>query len=333
MTWFSSPCLVAQPSNEAGVLVLEAPKEVGWKEGTQAIVAELLTSGYELNVRATKAKSPEELERELERQVESSGTFVALSVLREGASATALLCRRGAPECERVGMTISEGELSRSRLALAVVQRLRPLDLPAVPEPPPPAAPKTAPAPKVEMPPAPPRAPTPPRTRPLRVWLGGGVTLSSGITRPLPWLAASLGVIAISPWGVELGLGGSPLAGRAESYAGALSLRAFQAVALASFEPHAERPLGFGLGLGAGVVRLEETASPAPGFDGFSRYATVGLVTARARLFLRLGPVHWGVSVDPGMLVPSVRVEAGSETVNQIGRPWLALQTSLGLPL
>jgi hypothetical protein len=314
------------------VLVLEAPKELGWKEGTQAVVAELLTSGYELNVRATKAKSPEELERELERQVGSSGAFAGLSVLRDGESATALLCRRGAAECERASVTISEGELSRSRLALAVVQRLRPLDLPAAPEPAPPAPPPPPP-PKVEAPRAPVQPAVRRSARSLRVWVGGGLTLSSGTSRPLPWLGASLGVTALSPWGVELGVGGSPLPGRAESYAGSLSLRAFQAVALASFEPGADRRLGFGLGLGGGVVRLEEAASPAPGFDGFSQYATVGVVTARARLFLRLGPVRLGLSVDPGMLVPSVRVEAGGETVNQLGRPWLSLQTSLGIPL
>jgi hypothetical protein len=315
------------------VLVLEAPKELGWKEGTQAVVAELLTSGYELNVRATKAKSAEELGRELELQVGSSRAFAGLSVLREGESATALLCRRGAAECERVSVTISEGELSRSRLAVAVVQRLRPLDLPAAPEPPPapPAAPP--PPPKVEAPRVAVQPSARPRPRPLRVWLGGGVTLSSGTSRPLSWLGASLASTFSSPWGVELGVGGSPLPGRAESYAGTLSLRAFQAIALASFEPHTERRLGFGLGLGGGVVRLEEVASPAPGFDGFSQYATVGVVTARARLFLRLGAVRWGVSVDPGMLVPSVRVEAGSETVHQMGRPWLSLQTSLGVPL
>jgi hypothetical protein len=135
------------------------------------------------------------------------------------------------------------------------------------------------------------------------------------------------------PWGIELGVAGSPLPGRAESQAGSLSLRGLQATAFATFEPFARHSWGFGLGLGGGAIRLEETASPAPGFDGFSRATTVGVVTARARLFRRLGPLYWGLSIDPGMLVPAVTVEAGGETVLRIGRPWLALQTSLGIEL
>jgi hypothetical protein len=135
------------------------------------------------------------------------------------------------------------------------------------------------------------------------------------------------------PWGIELGLGGSPLAGRAESYAGSLSLRAFQAAAFATFEPFSRRRFGFDLGLGGGALRLQQSASPSPGFDGFSNHATVGVISARARLFMRVGPLFWGLSVDPGLLVPAVTVEAGTETVLRIGRPWVCLQTSLGIEL
>jgi hypothetical protein len=78
---------------------------------------------------------------------------------------------------------------------------------------------------------------------------------------------------------------------------------------------------------------LQAAASPAPGFDGSSRAATVGVVSARARLFRRFGRLCWGLSIDPGVLVPAVKVEAGTETVLRIGRPWLALQTSLGVEL
>jgi hypothetical protein len=104
-------------------------------------------------------------------------------------------------------------------------------------------------------------------------------------------------------------------------------------MAFAAFEPFARRSFGFGLGLGGGALRLQETASPAPGFEGFSRHATVGVVSARLRLFHTLGPLYWGLSVDPGLLVPAVKVEAGSETVLRLGRPWFSLQTSLGVNL
>lgn len=310
------------------MLVLEAPKAVGWKEGVQAVVAELLTTGRELNLRAARARSRGELEQELQQAVASSGASAGVSVLRDGASATALICRPSAPACERVEVDASDDELSRSRLALAVVESLRPLDLSAAAEPP---------ARSPERPPAPvaaPRNPTAPAPRrSVRTWVAGGVVLSSGISRPPGWLTASLGIGVVGPWGLELGVGGAPLAGRAESYAGSLSLRAFQATAFATFEPSSRGALGFALGLGGGAVRLETSASPVPGFDGISQQVTVGVVSARARLFRRFGAFQWGLLVDPGMLVPAVRVDAGTDAVLRFGRPWVALQTSLGVEL
>jgi hypothetical protein len=320
--------LAAQPLRGRAVLVLEAPDEAGWKEGVQALVAELLTTGYELSVRAGRAHSLDELEQELQRQMTDMGASAGVSVTLEGESATALLCRSGTGSCERFQISITEGELSRSRMALALVERLRPLDLPAASaaQPAPPQLPaRPEPAHVLEA--------EPQGGRPLRAWLGGGAVVSSGASAPIAWLSASLGVTVAEPWGIELGLAGSPLPGRAESHAGSLSLSGLQGTAFATFEPFAKRKWGFGLGLGGGAMRLQETASPAPGFEGFSHGTTVGVVTARARVFHRLGPVYWGVSIDPGMLVPAVKVAAGSETVLRIGRPWLALQTSLGLEL
>jgi hypothetical protein len=135
------------------------------------------------------------------------------------------------------------------------------------------------------------------------------------------------------PWGIELACGGSPARASAESRAGSLSVSALQAMAFAAFEPFARRSFGFGLGLGGGALRLQETASPAAGFDGFSRHTTVAVLSARLRLFHTIGPLYWAASVDPGLLVPAVKVEAGTETVLRIGRPWFSLQTSLGVDL
>jgi hypothetical protein len=329
-------CLIAssagaKPQRSEAVLVLEAPDETGWKEGVQALVAELLTTGYELSVRAARAHSLDQLEQELQLQVTDSGASAGVSVRLDGGSATALLCRNGVSSCERLQMTIADGELSRSRLALALVERLRPIELPKAPETETPSPPARSLPSRAERPGA--VEPEPTGGRPFHTWLGGGVVLSSGVSTPITWLGASLGVMVAEPWGIELGIAGSPLPGRAESRAGSLALSSMQVTAFATFEPFSRRTWGFGLGLGAGALRLHETASPAPGFDGFSRDATVGVVTARVRLFRRVGPLYWGLSVDPGLLVPALKVAAGTETVLRIGRPWLALQTSLGLEL
>ncbi|HVY31188.1 MAG TPA: hypothetical protein VHB79_31745 [Polyangiaceae bacterium] len=310
------------------MLVLEAPTD-GWKEGVQALVAELLTSGYELTVRGGHARSPDQLEDELQREAAEAGAVAGVTVTRTDNRASAWLCR-GVNPCEQLEIEIADDELSRSRLALAVLERLRPIELPL-----------TVPTPKAAPRPAPSSAnarlavepPRPPSARLFRVWVGGGGVLSSGIAGPLPWVGASLGATLNAPWGLEVGLAGSPLPGSAHSYAGSLSLRALQGIGFATFEPFPRRKLGLSLGLGGGAVHVRESATPAPGFDAFSRSATVAVVSARARLQYRAGPVYLGLAIDPGMLVPALKVEAGAATVLRIGRPWVALQGSLGLVL
>ena len=136
MAYLYGGSVAAQPGSAEAVLVLEAPNEASWKEGVQAIVAELLTRGHELRVRAARAESLERLQQELQQQIYASGASAGVSVTLEGDSSTALLCLKGFSPCERLRMNISDGELSRSRLAVAVVERLRPLDLPTVPTPP-----------------------------------------------------------------------------------------------------------------------------------------------------------------------------------------------------
>jgi hypothetical protein len=324
---FGSP-IAAQPKAGASVLVLEAPSG-GWKEGVQALVAELLTSGYELTVRAAGTRSLDQLEKELEREVVQSGVSAVVSVTRTDSRGSAWLCRRGSP-CERLDVEIADRELSRSRLALAVVERLRPIDLLV-----------TVPPPNAPRPPVEPAADARTRVepvgqlgeRPFRVWVGGGSVVSSGLAAPLPWLSASLGAMLSAPWGLEVGIAGAPLSGTTQSYAGSLSLRALSGMGFATFEPFPRRTVGLSLGLGGGTIHLRESANPAAGFDGFSRSATVAVVSARARLQYRAGPVYLGLALDPGMLVPALKVQAGTATVLRIGRPWVTLQASLGVTL
>jgi hypothetical protein len=327
VAYLFAPPLAAEPKRAGAVLVLEAGNG-GWKEGVQALVAELLTTGYELSVRTASTHSPEDLQQALQLAVAQSGVAAGVSVTREEDRATALLCRQGVSSCERVEVEIADGELSRSRLALAVVERLRPIDLP-VTQPsatPPPLIPPVAKPPQVEK-------SVPRDVRRLRVWLGGGGVLSSGISAPMVWLGVSFGAMLAKPWGAEVGVSGSPFEGSAQSPAGSLSLRAIEAIGFATFEPSSWRSFGLCLGLGGGTLHLRESASPASGFDGFSRGATVAVVSARARLQRRVGPVYLGLVIDPGMLIPALKVQAGTETVLRIGRPWVTLQASLGVEL
>lgn len=319
--------VAAQAGRAAAVLVLE-PVNGGWKEGVQALVAELLTTGHELNVRAVDVQSPEQLQPALQSAVAQLGASAGVSVTRAADTATALLCRRGASSCEKIEVDVADGELSRSRLALAVVERLRPIDLPATQVRPAPSAP-----PAVTPSPVDRSVRTDFDVGRFRAWLGGGIVLSSGTATPISWLSGSFGAVLSAPWGLEVSVSGSPLAGSADSAAGSLSLRAFEAVGFATFEPFAWRRFGLCLGLGGGSLHLRERASPGPGFDGFSDRATVAVVSARVRLLHRVGPVYWGLMSDPGMLLPALKVRAGGSTLLRIGRPWVTLQATLGVAL
>lgn len=157
------------------------------------------------------------------------------------------------------------------------------------------------------------------------------MVLSSGMSTPLTWLSGSLAMMPAHPWGVELSVAGSPLVGKADLDAGSLTLRGYSVAAFATLEPITERPFGLSLGLGGGALHPQEEATSAPGFDVTTHSPTVGLVSARARLFHRFGPVYLGLTIDPGILVPAVKVDAGPETALRIGRPWVSMQASVGL--
>jgi hypothetical protein len=345
-TLLSAPLALAQAAPVARAPAAAAPNESGrdaerfvvvlkasvgdalaWEEGTGAVVAELLTTGYSLSIRAAGSDSTQALRAELEAQLARPHVTGAVAVLRSREHGVALVFTRRFG-FERIQVALADEALSRSQLALGVVDRMRNLEiaLDAAVEPAPRAA--AEPAPRAAAEPA--RPAVEPAPRALELWLGAGAVVASGFSSPLPWLSVSGAVALFDPIGIEGSLGLSPLATQVTTSAGSLRLRAEQASLFLTFTPFARRQYGVALGLGGGATFVRETASPAAGYVGFAETANVGLVSARARAFARFGKAFLVLGIDPGLLVPAVGVQAAGEQALGIGRPWLTLSAGVG---
>jgi len=320
--------LVARPAkadeSSRSVVVLRAtPADAEpWPEGTQAVIAELLTAGYAVRVRSTNAKTVREVASELEQALAEARALAMVSVLRQSELGMALVHTR-LQGSVRLEADAQQGTVAESGLALRVVELLREVDIPE-PE-------RRAPS----SPPPPERRPVKPKPLDSRhrnqLWLGGGAAFASNVGRPFPWVTLSGAFTLVGPIAFEPTLGAAVISGQVHTEAGDLDLRAQQAALYLMFDPFVERPFDVALGLGGGGVLMQETARANTGYAAADDATRVGLVGVRVRGFLRTGRTSFVLAVEPGLLVPEVSVR-GAEAVG-IGRPWIVTTLGLGVSL
>jgi hypothetical protein len=296
------------------VIVLDAThlESGGWRPGQAAVVAELRANGYDVELRPSAVRAAGDLDIELESLLLEEGVAGAVAIWKED--------ERGVVEVktERSGLQrltapVADDALSRSRLALAVVDRVRLVDIPWLA-----AAPRSRPPPAL-------------RQRQSVAFLAVGIgVVNAGQGATWPWLSASGGVVLLPPFGVEGSIGLSLASSTSHTGSGKVSLRAEQAVAYAAFEPLAGRRLSFALGLGGGAVWVQGNAAAGPGFVGKDAVGRVALLGARARGSLRLGHALFTLTLEPGVLVPSVRLLGEGATLETFGRPWLSASAGFG---
>jgi hypothetical protein len=311
---------LAESRSTIVVLSAEAQDATHWPEGTQAVVAELLTTGFGLVVRRAHSTLASEFTDELRGQLDGPDVTGAVAVFRQGQRGIAWVYDRRFG-LEQVEVEVGGGPLATSRFVLRIVELLRNVDIEAQ-QSQKPASPPTAP-------------PSHPSSKlgPARFWLNGGATLAAGLDAPLPLVAGSAAVGVLPQIGLELTAAFAPSSAPATTQAGDLRLRAQQICAFVTFDPHPRSRYGFVLGLGGGMLWAQATAQSAPGYEGHAADNRVGLASARARAFMTWGHLQANVTLDPGLLVPSLDVTAAGERALLIGRPWLALSAGIGMAL
>lgn len=322
----------AEPATTVVVLSVSAAEAEPWSDGTQAVVAELLSTGFVLTVRRAQSTGTDQLSEELRSQLSVASVTGAVAVFRRGPRGIAWVYHRRFG-LEQVEMEVGGGPLATSRFVLGVVELLRNVSI----------DPREAPRPALVLAPAPraqaPRpaeseiAPAPRRAGPLRLWLGGGATLAGGLDGPLPLLSGSAAAGLLPLLGIELTVAVAPTAAKASTAAGEASLRAQLATVFLTFDPLPSSPVGFVLGLGGGVVGASASAEAREGYVARDADTRVGLLSARARGVLTWKRLQLVLTLDPGLLLPALHVTAAGERASSIGRPWLAMSAGIGAVL
>lgn len=316
------------------VLSVSAAEAEPWPDGTQAVVAELLSTGFALTVRRAQSTDTDQLSEELRAQLSVEGVTGAVAVFRRGHRGIAWVYHRRFG-LEQVEMEVGAGSLATSRFVLGVVELLRDVSIDARKAPPAAVPAVSAPPPRARAQrSAPSETPTATgRAGPLRLWLGGGATLAGGLDGPLPLLSGSAAVGLLPLLGIELTVAVAPSAAKASTLAGEASLRAQLATAFLTFDPLPRSRVGFVLGLGGGVVGASASAEAREGYIARDAASRVGVLSARARGVLTWKRLQLVLTLDPGLLLPALHVTAEGERASLIGRPWLAMSAGIGAVL
>ncbi len=322
----------AELASTVVVLSVSTPEAESWSDGTQAVVAELLSTGFGLTVRRAQSTGTDELSEELRAQLSVANVTGAVAVFRRGSRGIAWVYDRRFG-LEQIEMEVGGGSLATSRFVLRVAELLRDVSIDPWEAPPPPpvlAPPRRARASRGL------EAETPTgmgHAGPLRLWLGAGATIAGGLDGPLPLLSGSAAVGLLPLLGLELTVAVAPGAAKASTSAGEASLRAQLATAFLTFDPLPRNRVGFVLGLGGGVVGASASAHAHEGYVAREADSRVGLLSARARGVLTWKRLQLVLTLDPGLLLPALHVTAGGERALLIGRPWLAMSAGIGAVL
>ncbi|HEX6271881.1 MAG TPA: hypothetical protein VFZ53_02520 [Polyangiaceae bacterium] len=293
-----------------------------WPEGMQAVVAELVAGGYELTLRASVARTREELLAELLRVVEEERVLGAVVVVRDDNQGIAYVCTRDGTV--RVEAGVAEGAVGEGALALRITQLLGPPRF-ELEKPRPAVAPEPAPS-------APPESSTPRSDHGLLLALHAGLAFSSDLTEPLPIAGLVARKDIVGPLSIDASAWLTLGASRLEAPAGTVDLDAQELGLHLSFNPFRESSVGIALGLGGGIVWVQGEGDAAAGYSATDEATSVALLSARATGFFTHHRFSVLVAIEPGVMLPPVSVGVGSD-VARLGRPWTQASVGLGFHL
>ncbi|HEX9619236.1 MAG TPA: hypothetical protein VF989_03810 [Polyangiaceae bacterium] len=304
---------------ERRVVVLR-PRELpaaAWPQGTQAVIAELALGDYELRVQNSGAADLATLFRELESAAAEPETVGAVAVMRQGPLGIAYVSVRDGDGPVRVEYEVQAGAVAEGAVALRVRELLRlgHLEIPREPQ-------TDAGAPE-----APP--PVPARNRILG-WIGGGAAFSSSAGLLGGVLALGVRVPFGDPLAFDVTMALSPVGGSVDTAAGGVEVHARQATVHLVVVPWSNRSQSVGLGAGAGMLWVSESAVPNAGFEARRDSTVVALLSGRATWTGRYGDVGIMALLETGLAVPAVTIRADDTELARVGRPWTLALGGLG---
>lgn len=302
-----------------------------WPEGTQAVIAELAASSYQVIVESSQARELDALLAELQSRASDVENAGAVSVVRSHGSGIAYVWTRRDESVARVQSDTTEGAVSVGSLALRVLEliRARGLRLPEEPEAPAAVAPE-APPPKKAVPAVAPRSKPTANERRVRMWLGMGPTFAQGSPRPLvdAGLGARLGLLG--PLALEGSAALSVAPVELDTRAGQIELSTRRLTLHLMADVWRSSSVRLALGAGGGAIWVAESARALDGYQGRSDQAVLGLASLRASATLESGALAFGIAAEPGLTLQPASIRASGEELLHIGKSWASVTASIG---
>ncbi|MFZ5890235.1 MAG: hypothetical protein ACOY0T_04125 [Myxococcota bacterium] len=301
-----------------------------WPEGTQAVIAELAASRYQVIVESAIASDLGALLEQLRTAANEEDNAGAVSVVRDRGAGIAYVWTRRDANVVQVHSDSTEGAVSSGALALRVLELIRARSLP-LPESEPETPSKPTPEPPRKKTKAPLPAPKPaPTAQRALLWLGAGPTFAAGAPAPLVDIALGARFTLWQPLALDAAAAISLAPIELDTDAGSVELSARKLSMHLVFEPWQTSALRVGVGAGGGAVWIAESARAARGFSARSDNAYLGLVSLRASAALRSGDLNFVLALEPGLLVPRASVRASGEELAHVGGSWTSLTAGVG---
>ncbi|MGC4091613.1 MAG: hypothetical protein QM756_27780 [Polyangiaceae bacterium] len=311
------------------VLMSRGLPETPWPEGTQAVIAELAASHYQVIVESTAANELGALLADLRDAANQDDNAGAVAVVRARGAGIAYVWTRRDANVVQVHSDNTEGAVSEGALALRVLELIRARSLP-LPEPK--EAPRLAEKPKRQESPAPESPPPsePAKARKALLWLGVGPTFAAGAPGPLVEAALGARFAVWQPLSLEAGAAVSLAPLGVDTSAGSVELSSRRLSTHLMLEPWRSALFRVGLGAGGGALWLSESARAASGFTAHADDTYLGFLSMRASGALQSGDLSFVLALEPGLLLRRASIRAGGAEVASFGSGWLNLSAGIG---
>lgn len=300
-----------------------------WPEGTQAVIAELAASHYQVIVESTAASDLGALLEALKTAANEADNAGAVSVVRDRGAGIAYVWTRRDANVVQVQSDSTQGAINEGALALRVLEliRARSLPLPETENPEP--QPKRALVARKPAKPAPPPA-KPPSPHRAELWLAAGPTFAGGAPAPLVDVALGARIALWRPVALDAAASVSVAPIEFDTSAGNVQLSARKLTLHLMAEPWRGSPFRVAFGAGGGAVWMAESARPANGFQGHSDNAYLGLVSLRGAATLQSGNLSFVFALEPGLLLPAASIRSNGSELAHVGSSWTSLTAGIG---